>query len=288
MVYPEVGVGLPVVGLRGPDAVVAIAKAADDLGFAAVSVFERLLVPAAPDWVNHAGLPAEAAYDALDTLAYVAAHTSQVRLHTAILVPLFQQPVVLARRVATIDQLSGGRMDLGIALGWLPEEFVATGVPARGRVAAFEESIAVLRACWGPDPVEHTGARYAVPMAIVGPKPVAPLTLYGGGVTRPAVERAARLADGLTLAHRDWDSTQAAVGWYHEAGGSGPIVLRAGPMRPHPMLEGPPGFTPETILDDLRRSADEGISRVDWDLNLVGTPITEQVAVLTTLARRLR
>jgi len=61
MVYPEVGVGLPVVGLRGPDAVVAIAKAADDLGFAAVSVFERLLVPAAPDWVNHAGLPAEAA-----------------------------------------------------------------------------------------------------------------------------------------------------------------------------------------------------------------------------------
>ncbi|WP_328999919.1 TIGR03619 family F420-dependent LLM class oxidoreductase [Kribbella sp. NBC_00709] len=288
MSYPEVGVGLPVVGLRGPDAVVELATAADELGFAVVSVFERLLVPAAPDWVNHAGLPTEAAYDALETLTYVAARTERVRLHTAVLVPLFQQPVVLARRVATIDQLSGGRMDLGIALGWLPEEFVATGVPARGRVAAFEESVAVLRTCWGPDPVSFTGAHYTVPMAILGPKPVASPTLYGGGVTRPAIERAARIADGLTLAHRDWESTRAAIGWYHEAGGAGPIILRAGPMKPHPMLQGPVGFTPDTILDDLRRAADEGVTRVDWDLNIIGIPIPDQVAALKALADRLR
>ncbi|TDW22237.1 TIGR03619 family F420-dependent LLM class oxidoreductase [Kribbella kalugense] len=287
MSYPEVGVGLPVVGLRGPDAVVELATTADELGFAAVSVFERLLVPAAPDWVNHAGLPTEAAYDALETLTYVAARTERVRLHTAVLMPLFQQPVVLARRVATIDQLSGGRMDLGIALGWLPEEFVAAGVPARGRVAAFEESVAVLRACWGPDPVEFTGAHYTVPMATLGPKPVAPLTLYGGGVAQPAIERAARIADGLTLAHRDWESTRAAIGWYHEAGGSGPIVLRAGPMKPHPMQQDPVGFTPAMILDDLEHAADEGITRVDWDLNLVGTPIPDQIAALKTLAGRL-
>lgn len=288
MSFPEVGVGLPVVGLRGPDAVVEIATTADELGFAAVSVFERLLVPAAPDWVNHAGLPRESAYDALETLTYVAARTERVRLHTAVLVPLFQQPVVLARRVATIDQLSGGRMDLGIALGWLSEEFVAAGVPERGRVAAFEESVAVLRACWGPDPVEFAGEHYTVPMATLGPKPVAPLTLYGGGVAQPAVERAARIADGLTLAHRDWESTCAAIGWYHQAGGSGPIILRAGPMKPHPMLQGPVGFTPETILDDLPRAAAEGITRVDWDLNLVNTPIPDQVAALKSLAGHLR
>jgi hypothetical protein len=178
-------------------------------------------------------------------------------------------------------------MDLGVALGWLPEEFVATGVPSRGRVAAFEESIAVLRACWGADPVEFSGEHYTVPMARIGPKPVAPLTLYGGGVTRPAIERAARIADGLTLAHRDWESTRAAVGWYHEAGGTGPIILRAGPMRPHPMLEGPVGFVPGTIVDDLRHAADEGITRVDWDLNIVDTPIPEQVAAFKALARRL-
>ncbi|RZT17015.1 putative F420-dependent oxidoreductase [Kribbella sp. VKM Ac-2569] len=287
MTYPEVGVGLPLVGLSGPEAVVAIATAADELGFAAVSVFERLLIPAAPDWVNHAGLPEQAAYDALETLTYVAARTSRVRLHTAVLVPLFQQPVVLARRVATIDQLSGGRMDLGLALGWLPEEFVATGVPSRGRVAAFEESVAVLRACWGPDPVEFSGEHYTVPMATIGPKPVAPLMLYGGGVTQPAIERAARIADGLTLAHRDWESTCAAIAWYHQAGGTGPIILRAGPMQPHPMLEGPVGFTPATIVDDLRHAADEGVTRVDWDLNIIGTPIAEQLAALERLAGRL-
>jgi hypothetical protein len=114
------------------------------------------------------------------------------------------------------------------------------------------------------------------------------LTLYGGGVVQPAIERAARIADGLTLAHRDWGSTCAAIGWYREAGGSGPIILRAGPMKPHPMQQGPAGFTPETILDDLQRAAAEGITRVDWDLNLVNTPIPDQVTTLKALAGRLR
>jgi hypothetical protein len=117
-------------------------------------------------------------------------------------------------------------------------------------------------------------------MATIGPKPVAPPTLYGGGVTQPAIERAARIADGLTLAHRDWEATRAAIGWYHDAGGTGPIILRAGPMRPHPMLEAPVGFTAATIVDDLRHA-------VDWDLNIIGTPIAEQVTALESLAGRL-
>jgi probable F420-dependent oxidoreductase len=283
MSYPEVGIGLPVVAPSAtPATIVAVATAAEELGFAAVSVFERLLLPAAPGWVNHAGLPQGAAYDALETLTWVAARTSRIRLHTAILVPLFQQPVVLARRVATIDHFSGGRLDLGIALGWLPEEFAATGVPARGRVAAYEESIAVLRACWAPDPVTFEGEHFQVPMATIGPKPLTPLTLYGGGVARPAIDRAARLTDGLTLAHRDWASTSEAIGWYREAGGTGRIILRAGPM-----LAGPPSFTEATILDDLRHAAAEGIDRVDWDLNIVDTPIPDQLTAFRALAGKL-
>jgi alkanesulfonate monooxygenase SsuD/methylene tetrahydromethanopterin reductase-like flavin-dependent oxidoreductase (luciferase family) len=211
-----------------------------------------------------------------------------VRLHTAILVPLFQQPVVLARRVATIDHLSGGRMDLGIGLGWLPEEFEATGVPRRGRATAYEECVAVLRACWGPDPVEFAGEHYRVPMAKIGPKPLSPLTLYGGGVVRAAIERAARIADGLTLAFRDWDSTIEAIGWYREAGGTGEVILRAGPMKPHPMLQGPASFTQDSIVDDLQRAAEIGVHRVDWDLNIVGTPIADQVTAFKALAVRLR
>jgi hypothetical protein len=59
-------------------------------------------------------------------------------------------------------------------------------------------------------------------------------------------------------------------------------------MKPHPMLQGPAGFTPDTILDDLQRAAAEGITRVDWDLNLVNTPIPDQVAALKALASHLR
>ncbi|MFC5267770.1 TIGR03619 family F420-dependent LLM class oxidoreductase [Kribbella qitaiheensis] len=288
MSYPQVGVGLPILGAQAtPRAIVEVASAADRLGFQAVAVFERLLLPAAPDWVNYAGLPEDPAYDALETLTWVAAATERVRLHTAVLVPLFQQPVVLARRVATIDHFSGGRMDLGIALGWLPEEFVATGVPERGRVAAYEEAVAVLRACWGPDPVEFSGKHFTIPPAKIGPKPLSQLSLYGGGVTRPAIERAARITDGLTLAFRDWDSCRESIKWYRDAGGTGDIILRAGPMKPHPMLEGPPAFTQDSILDDLQRAAAEGITRVDWDLNIIDTPIPEQLTAFQKLAERV-
>jgi len=288
MSYPQVGVGLPIVGPAArPEAIAEVATTVDRLGYEAVAVFERLLLPAAPDWVNHAGLPEDPAYDALETLTWVAAKTERVRLHTAILVPLFQQPVVLARRVATIDHFSGGRMDLGIAMGWLPEEFEATGVPSRGRAAAYEEAVAVLRACWGPDPVEFEGEHFTVPLARIGPKPLSPLSLYGGGVVRPAIERAARITDGLTLAFRDWDSCTESIKWYRDAGGTGRIILRAGPMKPHPMLQGPPAFTEETILDDLQRAAAEGADRVDWDLNIVDTPIPDQLTAYRRLAKHL-
>ena len=89
MSYPQVGIGLPILGAQAtPQAIVEVASAADRLGFHAVAVFERLLLPAAPDWVNHAGLPEDPAYDALETLTWVAAATERVRLHTAVLVPL--------------------------------------------------------------------------------------------------------------------------------------------------------------------------------------------------------
>ena len=94
-----------------------------------------------------------APYDTIETLTWVAAKTQRVHLRTDVVIPLFQHPVVLARRLATLDHLSGGRVEAGVALGWLPEEFAAVGVPTSGRAARVEECVAALRACWGPDPV---------------------------------------------------------------------------------------------------------------------------------------
>src|SRR5688572_1345786 len=123
---PKVGVGLPIVGPHaGPAAIEQIAVAADRLGYSSVSLAERLLMPASPDWQNDFGLPDWPAYDSIETLTWVAAKTQRIRLRTDVIVPLFQQPVVLARRLATLDHLSGGRIDAGVALGWLPEEFEA-------------------------------------------------------------------------------------------------------------------------------------------------------------------
>lgn len=285
--FPRIGLGLPTLGRHaGPESLELLATAADRLGFHSVGVSERILVPAGPDWTNDFGLPEEAAYDALETLTWVAARTRGVRLRSDVIVPLFQQPIVLARRLATLDVLSGGRVDAGLAIGWLPQEFEATGVPLSGRAAAFEEAVAAMRACWGPDPVEFTGERYRVPIARVTPKPLSgSVAIHVGGVVRPAIERAARIGDGVTLACRDWESMSEQIGWYRAAGGDGTVVVKGGPMIAMPGAPEPPKtWSTETIADDLRRAASLGVDEVVWDLNVVDTPPAEQVAAFERLA----
>src|SRR5688572_5444446 len=139
MDLPRIGVSLPTFGsYAGPDGVVVMAKTAEDVGFHSVSATERLLLPARPDWSNDAMLPESYVWDPLEMLTWAAAHTRRIRLATAIVNALFQPPIVLARRLATLDQLSRGRLDAGLGQGGggtaatsycLPEEFVASGVP---------------------------------------------------------------------------------------------------------------------------------------------------------------
>ncbi len=289
MDLPLVGIGLPAIGPHaGPEAIDSVAAAAQRLGFHSVSVSERLLLPAHPGWTNDFGLPDHPAYDALETLTWVAARTDSIRLRTDVLVPLFQQPIVLARRLATLDRLSGGRLDVGMARGWLSQEFEATGVAASRRTAAYEESIAAIRACWGPDPVEFTGRHFRIPPAKVGPKPLDGIRIYAGGVARPAVERAARIGDGFTVGFRNWGDTLTQVGWYREAGGTGPIVVKAGPMLADAEHEVPPTtWTEPSLLDDLGRAKAVGIDEVVWDANIVGYHPQRQIEVLETVAHEL-
>ena len=144
--------------------------------------------------------------------------------------PLFQSPVVLAKRLATLDRLSGGRLVAGVGQGWMPEEFEAVGVPIARRGAGFEEHLATMRACWQPDPVEHLGRWYRIPRSTIGPKPMkGRVPLLVGGTTRPAVERAARLGDGFAAVMMDWETLRSQVAWFRDAGGAGPIVVRVNP-----------------------------------------------------------
>jgi probable F420-dependent oxidoreductase len=289
---PRVGVGVPNFGPRAdPDAIVTISEAAERLGFDSVWTFERLLLPVMPDGTNPYGMPDHngSVYDPLETLTWVAAHARLIGLGTLVMDPLFQPPVVLAKRLATLDRLSGGRLVAGIGQGWMPEEFDAVGVPMARRGAGFEDHLAAMRACWGPDPVEHLGQWYRIPRSRIGPKPVngrVPLLL--GGTTRPAVERAARLGDGFAAVMMDWDTLRSQLSWFREAGGTGPVILRVNPEtvdagEPHDPFTGPIA----SVVDDLARAGSAGVDAVVWDLNMADLDVHDHVVTLEALASAL-
>jgi probable F420-dependent oxidoreductase len=285
---PRIGVTLPTFGPHaGPDAVRTIARAADRLGLHSVATTERVLLPAGDGWDNAYGLPESYVWEPIEVLTWAAAHTERVRLATGIVNALFQPPIMLARRLATLDRLSGGRLDVGLGQGWLPEEFVATGTPPGRRGSGFEEHLAAMRACWGPDPVEHHGEYHVIPTATVGPKPVrgADLPVLIGAVARPAVERAARLG-GFVTGVRSWDASAAEIGWYRDAGGAGPVVVQ---------LMSAWGASPDEPVDsfvgwavaEIELASAVGADEVRFELNLTGATIDRQVAALASLAAAL-
>jgi alkanesulfonate monooxygenase SsuD/methylene tetrahydromethanopterin reductase-like flavin-dependent oxidoreductase (luciferase family) len=171
----------------------------------------------------------------------------------------------------------------------MPEEFTAVGVPFSRRGAGFEDYLAALRACWGPDPVEHTGRRYVIPGSEIGPKPLnGRVPVLVGGTTRPAVERAARLGDGFATVFQDWDTTAGEIDWYRGAGGTGTIVLRVNPERIAAAEPASP-FTGsmQSVVNDLARAAAAGVNEVIWDAGMAGLEPRSHVGALEALATAL-
>jgi alkanesulfonate monooxygenase SsuD/methylene tetrahydromethanopterin reductase-like flavin-dependent oxidoreductase (luciferase family) len=299
MDVPRIGVSLPHFGPHvGPDAVVTVAQAAEQLGFHAVSVSERLLLPLRADWDNDAGLPESHVWDPIEVLTWAAAHTQRIRLTTGIVNAIFQPPIVLARRLATLDRLSRGRLDAGLGQGGggtpetshlIPEEFTAAGVPLERRGAGFVEHVVAMRACWGPDPVEFHGEHYRIPRAAVGPKPYgATIPVLFGALVRSTIERAARLDAGVILVAVDWHETRTRIGWYRDAGGgdTGTVVVNTIPRWTDGEVT-TAAFT-DAVLTDLDRAAAAGADEMHISLNLgVPIPPDRQAELLAHLAAEL-
>jgi probable F420-dependent oxidoreductase len=128
----------------------------------------------------------------------VAAATSTIRLGTGILILPQRNPVVLAKEVATLDRLSGGRVELGIGVGWLEEEFDALGIPFADRGARTDDHVAALRALWTQDQASHDSAYTSFTNAISRPRPTqASVPIVVGGHSKAAARRAGRLGDGF-------------------------------------------------------------------------------------------
>ncbi|MBF8185752.1 TIGR03619 family F420-dependent LLM class oxidoreductase [Nonomuraea sp. K274] len=295
MTLPRIGVSLPHFGpYAGPDAVVTVAQATERLGFHAVSTSDRLLIPAGPGWDNDAGLPQSHVWDSLEMLTWAAAHTRRIRVATGILNSIFESPVVLARRLATLDRLSRGRLDVGLGQGggtrlppfYIPEEFAAAGVPTGRRGAGFVEHVAAMRACWAPDPVEFHGEHYDVPLSMVGPKPWGDrIPLRFGAITRPTIERAARIGDGFVTTAVDWDDTRTQVRWYRAAGGTGTVVVNA--IQSYRDDRVSPAVFTDAVLTDLHRAAALGADEMHVTLNFLPLRPEEQVELLEALAAKV-
>jgi probable F420-dependent oxidoreductase len=139
--------------------------------------------------------------DPIDTLAYVAGLTSTLGLATGLLVLPWHHPLVLAKRAATVDRLSGGRLRLGVGLGWMREEIESGGVDFDSRGERADETIDALRAVWGSDPstgAQFEGRHFSFSGVQSFPRPVRPggVPIEVGGTSLPAIRRAARRGDG--------------------------------------------------------------------------------------------
>jgi probable F420-dependent oxidoreductase len=135
--------------------------------------------------------------DPLIWLAYVAAVAPTLRLGTCILIVPQRNPLVLAKELATLDTLTDGRVELGLGVGWLREEFEALGIPWERRGARNDEYVAAMRALWAGPHAEYHGEFVDFDPATCNPRPInGTIPILVGGDTPVAIRRAARLADG--------------------------------------------------------------------------------------------
>jgi probable F420-dependent oxidoreductase len=156
--------------------------------------------------------------DPLIWLAFAAAAAPSMRLGTCILIVPQRNPLVLAKELATLDQLSGGRVELGLGVGWMKEEFDALGVPWERRGARTDEYVAAMRALWSGPHVEFHGEFVDFSPVTCSPRPVQPsIPILVGGDTEAAVQRAGRLADGYFPGEGDVDRLAGLIARVREA-----------------------------------------------------------------------
>lgn len=278
----QLGFAVPVAGAWAtPDRQIEIARRAEELGYASLWTFQRLLFPADEDEAaNPRWQPVyRSVHDPLITLAFLAGHTSRARLGVAVLNLPWFSPLLLAKQASTLDHVSGGRLDLGLGLGWSQLEYDAVGVPMTDRGKRADEFINCLIALWTQDPVEFHGKHYDVRPAYVNPKPLQqphpPVLL--GGMAGAALRRAGRVADGwISSSGQNLRDIGNAIGVVRDAAseaGRDPSTLRfvsrgvvrvrsAGREQRRPLT----GSLDE-IRTDLAELERQGVTEVFVDLN---------------------
>lgn len=188
-----------------PTEAVRLARAAEASGFESIWTVDHVVVPTGYrskyPYDPSGRLPSGEGTvfpDPLIWLAYVAAGTSTLRLGTGILIVPQRNPLVLAKELATLDLLSGGRLILGAGVGWLEEEFEALGVPFHGRGRRTDEAIGAMRALWSQEQASFDGSTVSFRDCCLRPQPPnGTIPVHVGGHSEAAARRAGRIGDGF-------------------------------------------------------------------------------------------
>jgi probable F420-dependent oxidoreductase len=286
MVRPfGVGLTLPQLGEHATRAAVRrFCERAEELGFASLWVQEHLffaLEPSAP-YAARPGMPVPEAYrttmSPFELLSAAAAWTEGVTLGTGILVGGYHRPVELAQRVATLDQLSDGRVIVGLSVGWSKDEHEQMDVEFATRGRRMDELVAALIVCWGPDPVEFEGEFFSIPPSIVRPKPLQQPhpPLLSGMRSGPGLRRTAAMFDIWNPASGTLDQIAASIAEIDamRADDQAPIEVMQRIFTEPPFVV--PGLEPLTVpamTDAVAAAREAGITQV-----IVDTGFTTEVS----------
>lgn len=257
-----------------PEDAKRLALAAEAAGFESVIAVEHVVIPThytsrypySESGRMAGGIDAPRP-DPLAWLTFVGALTSRLRLITGVLVLPQRNPLVLAKHLATIDHLTGGRLELGIGIGWLREEFQALGIPWARRGSRTDEYVHAMRALWDRDDTSFEGEFVSFEGVSCNPKPAqGSIPIVVGGNSEPAIRRAARLADGYFPATGDtsFDVAGAVQALRKEthAAGRDPDAIE--------VMAGCPDCLPGYGIDPLKAVADRaaaGVARVVLPVN---------------------
>jgi len=238
------GVHLPQAGpAASGEAMTRAARLAEELGYADVWVSDHLVVPSGAQYP-----PSAYVYEPLTALAWVAAATKRVGLGTTVLVLPMRNPIHVAKSIATIDLMSGGRFILGTAAGWLKAEFDAIGVPFDERGLRTDEAIEIIRHVWTNDHMTIDFPIHGIHMESIRaqPQPTRRIPIWIGGHADIALRRAITVGDGWHGAFLSPDETKPRVD-----------KLRAG--RPEPEYE----ISMRTRWDPLEDDNDLILAEID-------------------------
>ena len=188
----RLGIHLPQYGrAASPEAIARIAVRAEEIGLSDVWVSDHLVYPA------DQGYPASYLFDPLLTLGWAAAATGRIGLGTSVMVVPQYHPLHLANSLASLDQLSGGRLTVGAGVGWSAAEYAALDQDFRTRGARMDEALEIMRLVWSESPATYQGNHYQFEDIKVLPQPAHRIPIWIGGSSQPGYDRAAAVGDGF-------------------------------------------------------------------------------------------